>query len=375
MRVMVDAVPLLVRSAGVKNYLYHWITHLRRAAGTDTVGTFPALGELGPLRHDASVAGGWRTLGGLGSLALANYTPLPVLGFAARGAGVFHASNLVRRPPGNARLSTTLHDTTSWLMPELHARANLRADRAFAGLLRRADGIIAVSGSTRDDAVRALGIPEERIAVIHSGIAEEFFSPAGARVDEVRRRYGLARPFVLFVGTVEPRKNLDGLLDAWAAAPAGVREEFDLVLAGPMGWAPRSTAARVRDMRYLGYVPERDLAPLTAAAAVFAYPSLYEGFGFPVAQAMAAGVPVVTSNVSSLPEIAGDAALLVDPRSRQELRDALVRLLTSPSLCAELSARGRERARRFRWETCAAKSWEFFRKLAGAGPRASVSAD
>jgi alpha-1,3-rhamnosyl/mannosyltransferase len=363
MRVVVDAVPLLVRSAGVKNYLYYWITHLRRAAGADVVDTFPALGELGELHHDASIAGRWRTLSGLTSLALANYTPLPVLRFTARGADVFHATNLVRRPPRKMRLSTTLHDMTSCLMPELHPRANLRADRAFASLLRRADGIVAVSASTRNDAVRALGIPQERITVIHSGIADAFFSPPAAAVANVRQRYHLDRPFVLYIGTVEPRKNLDGLLDAWAAVPASVREEFDLVLAGPIGWASPQTAARVRSMRYLGYVPEADLAPLTAAAAVFAYPSFYEGFGFPVAQAMAAGVPVVTSNVSSLPEIAGDAALLVDPRSLQDIRDALVRLLTSPSLCADLAARGRTRAQLFRWETCAAQSWEFFRRL------------
>jgi alpha-1,3-rhamnosyl/mannosyltransferase len=363
MRVVVDAVPLLVRSAGVKNYLYYWISHLRRAAAGDRVDTFPALGELPPLQHDASVAGRWRTLSGLASLAAANYTPLPVLGWATRGAGVFHATNLVQRPPRGIRLTTTLHDMTSWLMPELHPRANLRADAAFADLLRRADGIIAVSASTRHDAVRALGIPEERITVIHSGIADAFFSPEAAAVEDVRRRYALQRPFVLFIGTVEPRKNLDGLLDAWDAMPAGIRNEFDLVLAGPLGWASAETAARVRSQRYLGYVPESDVAPLTAAATVFAYPSLYEGFGFPVAQAMAAGVPVVTSNVSSLPEIAGDAAVLVDPRSRQELRDALVRLLTSPASRADLAARGRVRAERFRWETCAAESWKFFRGL------------
>jgi len=365
MRVVIDAVPLLIRSAGVKNYLYYWIEHLRRAAGTDSVDTFPKLGRLGPLLHHSSVAGRWRTLSGLGSLALANYAALPVLSFVARGADVFHATNMVRRPPRNARLSTTLHDMTSLLMPELHPRANLRADAAFAGLLRRADGIIAVSASTRDDAVRALGIPESRFTVIHSGIAEAFFAPPAAAIEEVRRRYRLERPFVLFIGTVEPRKNLDGLLDAWAALPPPIRGEFDLVLAGPIGWASPATLARVRGTRYLGYVPEPDLAPLTAAAAVFAYPSLYEGFGFPVAQAMAAGVPVVTSNVSSLPEVAGEAALLVDPRSLQELRDALERLLTSPSLRADLSARGLERAQRFRWERCAAESWEFFRKLGG----------
>ena len=112
-----------------------------------------------------------------------------------------------------------------------------------------------------------------------------------------------------------------------------------------------------------GMCPEADLAPLTAAATVFTYVSLYEGFGLPVAQALAAGVPIVTSNVSALPEVAGDAALLVDPRSREEVRSALERLLLSPSLRAQLADRGRARAREFTWEACALKSWEFFRRV------------
>ena len=122
--------------------------------------------------------------------------------------------------------------------------------------------------------------------------------------------------------------------------------------------------SRVRSVRYLGYIPEDDLAPLTAAATLFAYPSLYEGFGFPLAQAMAAGVAAVTSNVSSLPEIAGGAALLVDPRSVDELRDAIEKLLLSATLRAELAARGAERARRFTWEACAAASLRFFEEAA-----------
>ena len=142
-------------------------------------------------------------------------------------------------------------------------------------------------------------------------------------------RYGLQRPFVLFVGTIEPRKNVDLLLDAWESLPVALRTQYELVVAGPVGWAAETTVARLRAVRYLGYVPEPDLAPLTAAAEAFVYPSLYEGFGFPVAQAMAAGVAVITSNVSSLPEVAGNAALLVDPRSQSELRAALVRLLGS----------------------------------------------
>jgi alpha-1,3-rhamnosyl/mannosyltransferase len=164
---------------------------------------------------------------------------------------------------------------------------------------------------------------------------------------------------------VEPRKNIDALVTAFRDLPAFLQDEFDLVLAGPLGWANKDTADRARTVRYLGYVPERDIAALTAAATVFAYPSLYEGFGFPVAPAMAAGVPVITSNVSALPEIAGDTALLIDPRSHAELRDALSRLLHYPEIRARMAIRGRDRAEMFRWETCAVKSLRFFQKVIG----------
>jgi glycosyltransferase involved in cell wall biosynthesis len=363
MRVAIDAVPLLIRSAGVKNYLYYWIQHLRRAAAPHEIRTVPALRELGPLTHEGSVAGRLVTASGLGSLALSNYGRLPTLEWMARGADVFHASSLVRNPPRRPRLTATIHDMTSWLLPELHPAANRRADSNFAELARRAHRLIAVSAATRDDAVRVLRLAPKKVAVIHSGIADAFFDPDTRAVDDLRERRGLKRPYVLFVGTIEPRKNLDTLLDAWEALPGGLRKEFELVIAGPAGWAPAATLARVRQTRYLGYVAEADLPLLTAGAEIFAYPSLYEGFGFPVAQAMAAGVPVITSNVSSLPEISGGAAVLVDPRSQAELRDALNRLLLSPSLRADLAARGRVRASQFRWENCAARSLEFFRQV------------
>ena len=366
MRVLIDAAPLLVRSAGVKNYLYYWIEALRRIAGGAAIATFPALPTLGRLDHDRSVAGFWRTTSALAALGAANYTPLPILDAAARGADVFHASSLTQRPPRRPRLTTTLHDLTSRLMPELHPAANRRADRNHAELLRRADRIIAVSECTRNDAIRVLGLAPEKIAVIHSGVADAFFTVDAADLAAVRASYNLTRPFVLSVGTIEPRKNIDALLDAYEALPRSLREEFELVIAGPLGWASAGTAERVRRFRYFGYVPEADLAPLTAAATVFAYPSLYEGFGFPVAQAMAAAVPVITSNVSSLPEIAGDAAVMVDPRSLAELRDGLSKLLLSPDVRVELASRGRARAASFRWETCAAKSMRFFEEVAGS---------
>jgi glycosyltransferase involved in cell wall biosynthesis len=358
MRIAIDATPLLIRSAGVKNYLYYWIEHLRRQAGSHSIRTVPRLDSLGALTHNRSIAGRLRTISGLASLAISSHTPLPVLDWLTSGADVFHASTLIVHPPRRPRLTATIHDLTVWLMPELHPPANQRAERSFAELLKLSHRLIAVSECTRNDAVRVLGIDPDKIVAIHSGIADAFFD---ADPGDVRERYGLKRPFVLALGTIEPRKNIDALLDAFQALPADLRQQFDLVVAGPMGWASEKTAARLGMVRYLGYVPEGDLAPLTAAATVFAYPSLYEGFGFPVAQAMAAGVPVITSNVSSLPEIAGDASLLIDPRSLAELRDGLARLLESPDLRNDLAIRGRSRANRFRWQECAAKSLEFFR--------------
>jgi len=362
-KIAIDATPLLVRSAGVKNYLYYWITHLRRQAGRDTIVTFPRLKGLGRLDHNHSLAGEARTWASLAALALSNYTPLRAVDWMTRGADVFHATVLVQRPPRRCCLTATIHDMTAWMLPELHPNANRRAERNFAALARAARGLIAVSQCTKDDAVRVLGLAPEKITVIHSGIADSFFHVTARDIATVRSRHKLKRPFVLFVGTIEPRKNLDVLIGAFGSLPPSIREEYELVVAGPMGWASPETRARLAGARYLGYVPETDLAPLTAAASLFVYPSLYEGFGFPVAQAMAAGVPVLTSNAGSLPEIAGDAAELVDPRSPGAVRDALTRLLLAPETLARMAARGRERAAQYRWSACAAASLDFFRNL------------
>ena len=201
----------------------------------------------------------------LAALAISNHLS-GAAGLADAARMLFHASVLVRHPPSRARLTATVHDLTGFLMPELHPRANLVAEGSFAQLARRADGLIAVSECTRQDAIRALGIAPEKICTIHSGVADSFFDPPAALVNEVRIRYRLQRPFVLFVGTIEPRKNIDLLLDAFESLPASLREHFELVVAGPVGWAGEPTLARLKSVRYLGYVPELDLAPLTAAA-------------------------------------------------------------------------------------------------------------
>lgn len=357
MRILIDATPVLLRSAGVKTYVYYWIQHLWHYAGNEQILTFPPIDKLAAINHEGSMLGPMRTYSQLGLIYLANLQRWPLLNWTTPQIDVFHASNMVRNPPRKAKITATIHDLTTRLMPELHTPANIQADQGFADkVLKRAAGIIAVSENTRQDAIRLLGIDPSRIHAIHSGVPEVYF---GAQPRPS------ARPYLFFLGTIEPRKNIDTLLDAWQGTR--FHDDFDLVIAGASGWSSEKTmarlASRIPGVRYLGYVREDELPGLTAGATGFVYPSLYEGFGFPVAQAMAAGVPVITSNTSSLPEVAGDGALLVDPRSADELRSAIQKLLTSPSLQQQLRTAGLARAQEYRWEVCARKSLEFFRRL------------
>ncbi len=356
MKITIDATSALLRSAGVKSYTYHWVRALRAAAKGDfEIRGYPFLDDFGALDHQSSSLGTLGTYARLGVLYLTRDSF--ALDWALRGADIFHASNQVRRAPKWAKLTATIHDLTCWIMPEFHTAGNIQADCNFAErILKRADGLIAVSENTRQDAIRLLGIAPDRVRTIHSGVDERFFDAKPA---------ARSKPYVLCVGTIEPRKNLDTLLDAWKLLSADLRNAFDLVIAGPEGWGSEKTLARIRnEATYLGYVPEADLPGLTAGASVFVYPSLYEGFGFPVAQAMAAKVATVTSNNSSLREIAGDgAAVLIDPKSPGEIAGALTRLLESESMRRDLAARGRQRADQYRWETCAKQSLEFFRSV------------
>ena len=358
MRIVVDLSPLLIRSAGVKGYLYYWYRALRRRL---EIGCFPELGELGGLDHEHGMASSLK----LAEVHVARLTR----GFTLPECDIFHATNMMLSGPRGALLTTTVHDVTSWKTPQHHTDANRKLDAIYAErIVRRADGIIAVSENTRRDAIEVLGVDPDKIRTIHSGVADAFFEATDNDAAAMREKYGLRKPFVLFVGTLEPRKNLDRLLDAWKPL-AG---DADLAIAGPTGWASSETMERLQTgVRRLGYVPERDLPGLTRAATALAYPSLYEGFGFPVAQAMACGVPVLTSNVSSLPEVAGDAAVLVDPLSVDEIRSALRLLLDSADLRERLAQAGRKKAANYRWDRCAGESLQFFSDVAGGTTRKS----
>ena len=368
-RVAIDASPLLLRSAGVKTYVHHWTQSLASQAGPNQVRLFPLLHFGWRFTHERSVVGPLGTQSRLALLHAANLLP-NVLDGLTSGCDIFHANHLLRAVPHKARLTTTLYDMTCWLMPGAHPPSVVRASGRIAEkLFRPAAAIIAISESARTDALRLLDLAPEKIHVIHPGVGAEYFTATHEHGRNVALRYGLAKPYFLYVGTVEPRKNLGTLLDAWKDLARDLRQTYDLVVGGAWGWGDNAILRRLEagegGVRYLGYVAESDLPDLTAGADAFVYPSFYEGFGLPLAQAMAAGVASITANLSSMPEVAGDAALLVDPHSSSELGAAMRQLMESESLRRDLGDRGRIRAQRFTWEECARQSWRLFEKVAG----------
>lgn len=257
----------------------------------------------------------------------------------------------------------TIHDLGYLRFPEAHtARRRLELHLTTLWSLRAARRVIAISGATRDDLVRHYGADPARISVVHHGLSAGFQPVEDpAAIAATAARHGLPMPYFLYVGTVQPRKNLTRLIEAFAQA-TGAGLPHTLAIAGRRGWLTDAIERRAaelgaaRRVRFLGYVPDADLPALLGGATAFLFPSLYEGFGMPVLEAMACGAPVLSSNTSALPEVAGDAALLVDPEDAGAIAAGISRLAGDAALRAELRERGRERAAAFTWERCAGET-------------------
>ncbi len=271
-----------------------------------------------------------------------------------------HVLPLVCPVPG----VVTVHDLGYLAYPEAHTRFDRwYLDWTTRRHTRVAAHLLADSEATKRDLVRRYGADPRRITVVYPGL-DPLFRPVEdpGRLAAVRSRYALAPAYIIHVGTLQPRKNLLRLLDAFEALPQRLPAPHpmpQLVLVGKRGWLAEPIVARARTMgervRLLGHVAREDLPALLSGARALVMPSLYEGFGLPVLEAMACGTPVVASNVSSLPEVAGDAALLVDPHATEALTEALARVLTDAELRQTLRQRGLQRARQFTWQAAAEK--------------------
>jgi glycosyltransferase involved in cell wall biosynthesis len=278
------------------------------------------------------------------------------------GGSLFHATEHLLLPLRDVPTVLTVHDLIFRHLPEHHKPLNRwYLNWALPLYCRRATHVIAVSECTRRDLVAAYDVDPKKISVVHEAADPRFAPQAPDRVADVRRRYDLPERYLLFVGTIEPRKNVTRLLHAFERLHRDGLTDA-LVVVGKRGWLYEGffaelEASPVREAVLLpGYVPDQDLPAVYAGAQVLAWPSLYEGFGLPVLEAMACGTPVVCSGTSSLPEVGGEAALYVDPKSTGDVIETLRRLLSGPDLRAEMVARGLEQAARFSWDRVAAET-------------------
>jgi len=358
------------RGAGISRYIHNLLAHLPGALGDDEATVF-----LGDRRLPAHLAGGGLRYA-LSRLPTVR-PPVRILWEQAlapiecrrQRLDLLHSPAYVQPLLATCRSVVTVHDLSFVLMPEAFRPAN----RLYLALLtrlsvRRADRVVAVSESTRQDVIRLLGVPGEKVAVVHHGIEPEFRPlPDAGRVEQFRRSRGLPERYVLYVGTLEPRKGVPTLLRAYALARRELGIEHRLVLAGGKGWGYGQIFGLVDelglrdDVLFPGFVPLHELPLWYNGASLFAYPSRYEGFGMPVVEAMACGTPVVTSRSSSLPEVVGDAGVLVEPGDVPGLAAALARVLGDDDYRDDLRRRGLERATRFSWDEAARRTVEVYR--------------
>lgn len=289
--------------------------------------------------------------------------PLPVEAVCGR-VDLFFSPDFVLPPQLTGRRVVVVHDLAFLVHPECAVPSlEWYLQGAVPRAIARADLVLADSESCRHDLIHLLNVDPARVEVLYSGV-EPAFHPLQEQdqLDTVRARYGLPERFLLTVGTIEPRKNLPRLFEALARIPQDLR--LPVVVVGKQGWLHEDSFAAVEKqglqswVHFLGFVPQQDVPALYNLALALTYPSLYEGFGLPPLEAMACGTPVLTSDVASLPEVVGKAAILVDPKDVDSIAEGLQRLLADAALRAELRAAGLIRAREFTWERAARRLLE-----------------
>jgi glycosyltransferase involved in cell wall biosynthesis len=309
-----------------------------------------------------------------GNYSVAEQLKIP-LALKREGVTLFHAPHYVLPPLVSCRSVVTIHDCIHLMFPQyLPNRLALRYARTSIALAaRRATRILTVSESSKRDIVRLVDVDPGRIDVIYNAYDERFgIEPREEEVVRVRERYQLHDEFVMYAGNVKPHKNLERLIQAFDLVRKRGLDHLKLVLIGDeiSKYAALRRAVHHHQLhkyvRFLGYLPEETLAVMYRLAGVFVFPSLYEGFGLPPLEAMASGTPVVTSNVSSLPEVAGDAARLVDPYDPAAIADGIYEVLNDERLRQDLRIKGLARARQFSWEQSVRRILEIYRDVSHA---------
>ena len=371
MRIAFDGTTLTPGRTGVGYYTEHLLQHLAREveqSGDEiVVVSNKPIDTQRPLPDHVRVHQGHRFPVRIGWMQLRAARALEVV-----RPDIAHFTNGMIPIGSPVSTIVTIHDMSLRLYPHCHPLRRLLLNRPLMHVaIRQAASIVTVSESARRDLLRLHGVAADRVSVVHEA-ASPAFRPIddGAELERVRAHYNLPSRFVLYVGTIEPRKNLARLVDAFAAARARGMQQH-LVCVGPYGWSSRDLSGRIERLglkgvvHFTGYARFDDLPAIYNLGDFFVFPSLYEGFGLPVVEAMACGVPVITSKTSSLGEIAADAAETIDPTSTEALTDAIVRLATDQDRRRELAQRGLRRSRMFSWTQTAKEMLAVYHRAAG----------
>lgn len=376
MRIGIDYTAAVNQRAGIGRYTRCLVTALAELDDQNEYVLFYSYGgkdNVGPFFADRPNFHERRLRISARNLAIIWYRlRLPIHVERATGAlSLFHSPDYNLPPLRCGRGIVTVHDLSFLLFPECHDKS-LREylEKTVPWSVSRATLVLADSMNTMNDLVCLLDARPERVRVVYPGVDERFRRVEdAATLQAARDKFGLHFPFILYVGTIEPRKNLGRLIQAYARLKARRQLEHKLVIAGQKGWLYDDVFRRAVDLRveedvvFPGYVSDDDLPSLYSLADAFVFPSLYEGFGLPPLEAMACGTPVVTSTASSLPEVAGDAALLVSPTDVDELAQAIARVLDDSDLRRRLSAKGVERAGALTWRSAAKSLLEIYESL------------
>jgi glycosyltransferase involved in cell wall biosynthesis len=379
MRVAIDARKL--HDFGIGTYIRNLLRHL---AHTDQDTEFVLLCEEADLGVAAQLGPNFRTvLEPSPNYSLREQVHVPWV-LRRERPDLYHAPHYVLPAGVRCPSVVTIHDCIHLMFPQYLpnrlAYAYARAQMWAAA--RRSHSILTVSEASKRDILHLFNVPPEKIVVVYNAIDSHFsVTPSDEAVARVRERYQLDHRFVLYVGNIKPHKNLIRLIEAFDELRRGELDDLKLLIIGDQISKLPALRRAVhlhklhKHVRFLGYLSDDQLAILYRLASVFAFPSLYEGFGLPPLEAMASGTPVVTSNVSSLPEVVGDAAVLVNPYDVDAIVDGLRRVLTNPALAAQMRQKGIERAREFSWERSVAKTWGVYQQIAGSRAKAPDKAE
>jgi glycosyltransferase involved in cell wall biosynthesis len=353
-RIAIDARKL--RDYGIGTYIRNLVRHLARI---DQSTEYVLIVQPADIEIDAELGPNFRTVADWSrSYSIREQFTIP-LDLRREAVDLFHAPHYVLPPLTPCKSVVTIHDCIHLRFPQyLPSRLGYVYARSSLWVAtHRATRVLTVSETSKRDILRYFRVPESKIDVIYNAIDERLGgAPSVEDVEQVRERYQLNDPFVLYAGNIKPHKNLERLIEAFNTLRRGGLEHAKLLIIGDEV-SKYATLRRAvhrhklhKHVRFLGFVPDKTLASLYRLASVFVFPSLYEGFGLPPLEAMAAGTPVITSNVSSLPEVVGTAAILIDPYEPDEIAHAMRRVLTDEALREDLRARGLARVKEFSWD-------------------------